>query len=52
MKREWRWIPRSIIPYPDAAAPLKAHVEEVIAAAPADATDPQAVATRTAARPN
>jgi NAD(P)-dependent dehydrogenase (short-subunit alcohol dehydrogenase family) len=35
-----------IIPYPDAAAPLKAHFEEVIAAVPAEATDLEGVARR------
>jgi hypothetical protein len=41
-----------IIPYPDAAGPLKAHFEEVIAAVPAEATDPEGVAKRTAALRN
>jgi hypothetical protein len=40
-----------IIPYPDAAAPLKAHFEEVVEALPAEATDPERVAKRSGRAP-
>jgi NAD(P)-dependent dehydrogenase (short-subunit alcohol dehydrogenase family) len=38
-----------VIPYPEAAALLEAHAREILAAVPAESTDPDGVARRTAA---
>jgi hypothetical protein len=41
-----------IIPYPEAAAPLKQHFDDVLRAVPPEQTDPEGVAKRTAALRN
>ncbi|MEU6644100.1 SDR family NAD(P)-dependent oxidoreductase [Saccharomonospora sp. NPDC046836] len=41
-----------IIPYPEAAVPVRQHVEDILAAIPATSTDPDGVASRTAALEN